>query len=447
MHRFSRMHLSPEVAMRSLDAIDLEEKTRTAESVALIAVLDHRRDYLGAGYSCMRDYCIGRLHMSEGRALRRIQVARAALKFPDVFEWLADGRLSVATAVVLVPHLTPESAHELLEAAAFKCRDEIMRLLAQRSRSLAATPVATAPESAVEPSSSSLAPGRVNSLSDLAAPAPAAAPLAPAPVDNPRRGRVLTSPTGGYEARLSLTDEEHDQLLRATALLGHAVPSGDPALVYARAMEHYLAHLEKQRMGKRLGVGTPTDPAGTGSPAPTHKGAPSGGRSIPKALCRLVWERDGGCCAFTSADGHRCGSTTRLELDHITPIAQGGKTTPENLRLLCRAHNQYEAERLLGKDHVQRKRDMARFERAKARAAAKASAARAKVRDDALQARHDYLEAALLGLGFKKADALRGAALADATPDAPLDACLRHALTVLTRPVAARGERRARCTA
>jgi Holliday junction resolvasome RuvABC DNA-binding subunit len=96
---------------------------------------------------------------------------------------------------------------------------------------------------------------------------------------------------------------------------------------------------------------------------------------------------------------------------------------------------------------VQRKLETARFERAKAKVAARASAARAKVRDETRQARYDDLEAALLGLGFKKADAQRGAALADAMPDASLDACLRHALSVLTRLVAARGERRARCTA
>ena len=98
MHRYSRMHLSPEVALRTLDAIDLEEKSRIAEGIALIAVIDHRRDYLAAGYSCMRDYCMGRLHMSEDRAFRRIQVARVALRCPEVFEYLANGRLSVTTA-------------------------------------------------------------------------------------------------------------------------------------------------------------------------------------------------------------------------------------------------------------------------------------------------------------------------------------------------------------
>ena len=450
MHRFDRMHLSPEVAMRTAEKFDREEKSKLAEWISVIAVIDHRRDYLAAGYSCTLSYCRERLHMSEDRALKRIQVARVALRFPEIFECLADGRLSVSTASLLAPKLEPETAADLLAGAAFRTRQEILRLLDERSRPVAGPSIGPEGEPNVQDTSESHAPGHVNSLADLCAPSAGDATpgsLAPAQANNPRRGRVLTSPTGGYEARLSLTDEEHDQLRRATALLGHAVPSGDPALVYARAMEHYLAHLEKQRLGKRLAVGTPTDPAGTGSPAPTHKSTSSGSRSIPKTLCRFVWERDGGCCAFTSANGHRCGSTTRLELDHITPIAQGGKTTPENLRLLCRAHNQYEAGRLLGKDHVQRKRDLARFERAKAQAAARGSAARAKVRDETRQARHDDLEAALLGLGFKQADALRGAALADAMPDASLEACLKQALIMLTRPMAARGERMARCTA
>ena len=77
------------------------EKSRIADVLTLIAALDQRRDYLAAGYSCMRSYCMGRLHMSEDRALRRIQVARVALRFPEVFEFLADGRLSVTTAAVL----------------------------------------------------------------------------------------------------------------------------------------------------------------------------------------------------------------------------------------------------------------------------------------------------------------------------------------------------------
>jgi hypothetical protein len=35
-----------------------------------------------------------------------------------------------------------------------------------------------------------------------------------------------------------------------------------------------------------------------------------------------------------------------LEFDHIEPVARGGHATTANLRLRCRAHNQYEADRI-----------------------------------------------------------------------------------------------------
>jgi hypothetical protein len=81
------MHLSPADALRTLDAIDLEEKSRIAEGIALIAVIDHRRDYLAAGYSCMRDYCMGRLHMSEDKAVRRTKSPGGA-QGPEVLDHL-----------------------------------------------------------------------------------------------------------------------------------------------------------------------------------------------------------------------------------------------------------------------------------------------------------------------------------------------------------------------
>jgi len=433
MHRFSRMHLSPEAAMGRLDVIDLEEKSKLAEGISLIAVIDHRRDYLAAGYPSMFSYCRERLHMSEDRALKRIQVARAALKFPEVFECLADGRLSVSTAALLAPKLELETASDLLAMAAFKTRQEILRLLAERSRPVAVsvTTAEAAEGPTVQDTSGSHAPGHVNSLADLCAPAMDVAPQdlsASERTGHSRRGRVTQSEKGGYDVRLSITDEEHDVLRRATALLGHAVPSGDPALVIARALKHYLAHLEKQRFGTKPGAA-----------------AAGNGRHIPKPLRRLVFERDGGRCAFVGADGHRCEATRRLEVDHITPIAHGGMTEPGNLRLLCRAHNQYEAERVMGKEHVQEKRELAQRARAHAKAAAHAS--RAKVRDAATQVRHDDLYEGLRGLGYDVATARRGAGLVDTMPEAPLESCMRAALSLLARPLILRSERLARCSA
>ena len=72
------------------------------------------------------------------------------------------------------------------------------------------------------------------------------------------------------------------------------------------------------------------------------------GTHIPAHVRREVVERDGGTCAFVSADGHRCDSRERVEFDHIVPLAKGGKSTVDNLRLHCRTHNQYRAKQHFG---------------------------------------------------------------------------------------------------
>jgi hypothetical protein len=82
---------------------------------------------------------------------------------------------------------------------------------------------------------------------------------------------------------------------------------------------------------------------------------------------REVYERDGGRCSFVGKAGHRCASTYQLEYDHKRPRAHGGTSDADNLRLLCRVHNQFMAEEVIGAACVSA---------AKARASAAKDAAR-----------------------------------------------------------------------
>jgi hypothetical protein len=56
-------------------------------------------------------------------------------------------------------------------------------------------------------------------------------------------------------------------------------------------------------------------------------------------------------------DGHRCESQWDLEIEHIVPFACGGSNDESNLTLYCRAHNNYRAEQVYGKEAMKRKRD------------------------------------------------------------------------------------------
>ena len=54
--------------------------------------------------------------------------------------------------------------------------------------------------------------------------------------------------------------------------------------------------------------------------------------TIPEAIRAEVWRRDRGRCV-------NCGSKENLQFDHLIPVAQGGATSPKNLRLLCQGCN------------------------------------------------------------------------------------------------------------
>jgi 5-methylcytosine-specific restriction endonuclease McrA len=72
------------------------------------------------------------------------------------------------------------------------------------------------------------------------------------------------------------------------------------------------------------------------------------GRGIAQAVKDVVWRRDEGRCVYKIPDGRACGARAGLEFDHVHPRALGGPSSAENLRLLCRTHNDLEARRVFG---------------------------------------------------------------------------------------------------
>src|SRR5687768_13758947 len=84
------------------------ERQATAELVASLAELDARRLYLGQGCSSLFTYCTLVLHLSEHAAYNRIQVARAARRFPVILDRLADESVHLTAVRLLEPHLTAE---------------------------------------------------------------------------------------------------------------------------------------------------------------------------------------------------------------------------------------------------------------------------------------------------------------------------------------------------
>jgi 5-methylcytosine-specific restriction endonuclease McrA len=59
---------------------------------------------------------------------------------------------------------------------------------------------------------------------------------------------------------------------------------------------------------------------------------------VPRPVRRVVFKKQK-CCQHKNSDGHICGSTFQLQIDHIMPIWAGGGSEIENLQVLCGVHN------------------------------------------------------------------------------------------------------------
>jgi hypothetical protein len=366
-------------------------------------------------------YCVQELHLSEDAAYKRIQAARVARQFPVIFEAVADGKLHLTGVLLLSPCLTAENAESLLDAAAYKTKAEIEHLLAGRfpRPELPARIEAVSPPPAPTWMDVELAPERVAELAPERVEPPGRETVA-APVPPPR---VAPLAPGRYALQLTVGQEAYDDLRHAQALLGHQVPSGDLAQVFGRALKALIGQLEKTKF------------AATTRPhrAPNQR-ASTNPRHIPARVKRVVWERDGGRCTFTSATGRRCEARKFLEFDHIQEVARGGQATLMGIRLRCRAHNQYGAECTFGEEFMRNKREEARRAsevrrlKADARAAEEARRREAQVR---ARAAAEEVIRPLRVLGFRADEARRAAAFCESMPGASLETRVRSALSYL----------------
>ncbi len=355
MDPYATSHFSHRALRHDLKTLVARDCAATAVLLSRIAEFEERQLFLPDGYPSMFAYCVRELHFCEGTASRRIYAARAALRFPALFVAVAEGRLHLTAVVMLAKYLTSGNVDELVAAATHKSKAEIEQLIAdrfpqrdlpERLQAIALAPPRPAmpappagphsPENVgacALPTPPALAPGRPHSQENVApAPPPKMTPLAPQ--------RFGFQFTGDQETR-----ELYEHV---RALLSHEVPTGEMALVFRAALKLAATALEKRKFAATT--------------RPRRARSTKSVRHIPAAVKRAVWERDEGRCTFVSDGGNRCAARTRLEFDHREAVACGGESTTENIRLLCRAHNQHAAERAFGSEFMERKRSEARGE-------------------------------------------------------------------------------------
>ncbi len=355
MPTYTFASLADHVIAQRVDAHAVQQRTDAPLFIAELAEFDARNLWAPAGYHSTHNYCVKKHLLDHYLTCRWIAIARLGYRYPVIFPALAEGKLSQTTILQLRPHLISHTAPALLKAAMGKSKRQLEKLLAEKfprpdvptsiqpwMPPLAMSePAPSAPEDSAPPAAMSnnlVAPVH---MAPSFAPAQAVpmAPLAP-------RAKVAALSPDRNALQVTIDDETVELLEQARDFLSHALPNADAGAVLKRALQCFVREMQRRKFAK---VENPRAAKGEGE-------SDGEGRYIPASVKREVSERDGDACGFKGPAGNLCDSRYQLEWDHKEPFASGGKSTTENVRQLCRAHNQYEAERRFGKGFIERKR-------------------------------------------------------------------------------------------
>jgi len=284
-----------------------QEREVLAEIISYLQEVDTRRLYLELGYSSLFSFCTQGLRYSEGSAYRRIKAARLSAETPEVLERIAAGSVSLCAAVEL-SRVPTQVMRELLPLSEGKAKEEVKRLVAPY----------LAPTS-VKPERVTIAPTKAPEL-------PKTLPLFEQQSQLPE---ISQSAPLRFSVTLDLSEEEY-RLLDEVKQLSNS-SSRTQAIVSALTAyrkSRSPAEREQRREERRI-TATVKVPGKNRS------------RHIPDAVRDAVFVRDRGRCTYVGSDGHQCGETRGVQLDHVHPFSCGGAHTVENLRVRCGPHNRY----------------------------------------------------------------------------------------------------------
>ena len=288
---------------------------------------DRRKIFRELGFSSSYQWMTNGLGLSESSAVRRMNAARIMVRYPQLAEMIflkiVNGQLNLAVISMIFSHVNNDNCADMIENVSGKNRLEVEKFLANRIEGYHAMQSARAWMRILP------GPSGPSETSEIFAPLQPLQPSQTLEVPSQTVQRMVD------KAAISANDVPGPAIRLAVTLVGE----GARDLLRLRELYPYLD--PSQIINDALGL--------------MRKARDLPASRVPKGIQRQIFARDGNQCTFLSDDGRRCGERGRLQIDHILPLAKGGDDRPENLRLLCAAHNQLMAERHFGKEFMREK--------------------------------------------------------------------------------------------
>jgi hypothetical protein len=379
------------------------EQSAMADFLIALSDFDRRRGWAPLGHPHLFAFLVVELRLSKGAAFYRKSAAELLQDFPEVIEPLREGRLCLSTIAELAKVLTEENRAVVAPRFFGLSAREAQALVAELQprpepplRDLMTSE--TRPVGSIgstDPAASLRREFPLSAASLPTVPLPDGAESRPSGINTDSRP-ILTSefppmqpmrvaprpdeiePLTASLTRLHFTvrREVVKKVEAARGALGHSIPNATLEQVLEAGLDLLLEKQAKARgqvkKPRRASAASPTEllsalqassplsaenqqqtqalpptPTPTATEPPPHRR--TGARAaISAAVKRAVWVRDQGRCSWPLDRGGCCGSTHRLELDHIVPWADWGGETEANLRLTCAAHNRLAARGAFG---------------------------------------------------------------------------------------------------
>ena len=351
------------------------ERHAMADFLVALSDFDDRKAWMKLGHASLFTFLHRDLGLSKGASHFRKVAAELIQRYPEVVEPLRDGRLCITSVVELAKVITPENRAAVLPRFFHASKQEAKAVAAEilpaevvPRREVVTTVPASAARAMVllgatigVPASEPAAMRRVGAEVLPAEPQPSLPPRPPPPTS--------VQPLTAEAHRLHVTVSKRflEKLEVAREALSHSHQGADAEAILEAGLDLLI-----ERAARKKGLST--RPKACTRPKAERADAQSGDvsaeaaptpdaprpRYIPADVRREVWVRDQGRCQFRLESGEICGSTHRLQFDHIHPFALGGESTVSNIHLACAAHNLLAARRIFGDALMDRRGTVAR---------------------------------------------------------------------------------------
>lgn len=277
------------------------------ELLRVLQDIDDKRLFIDWGYSSLFDYCRQALKLSESQSYNFVAVSRRCLEVPALQQAIQSEQINLSRAKRILPVIDVGNAAQWIEKAATMDQRQLEREVAAENPVVAERP-------SLKPSSATRFILHTGISEEIQADVEKAMEILS------RGSKVSLEEAVGLAFKILL--DKIDPLRKLVR--NQKVKAGaDLATSDERALAPKEAAIQQA------------------APTPASPRHSSTQRYIPAHLKREIYHRDGNQCRHLNPNKTRCTQRAFLEIHHVVPLADGGKTTLDNLITVCSGHHSY----------------------------------------------------------------------------------------------------------